>query len=324
MLKLLKALFSAKRQTTFPIDESATPITVYDERGRELKIPREEWREKVLQPSLRKHWDDPDALYQQILTAVNDGFASQVVEAAAHLVGIDPIPERAHTMHGIVLMKDHQLDAARTTLEAGMAKTGRLGVLLTNLAKVTFEQGDSASALDILWEAVQADPNLDNGMLWWAALQRERGGEDAFLEALRTVAALPDSWRAQLWLARSHLENGDTDTALSLYREVLPRGQLDGGALTMVSGDLGNYGQAAAIPGLIGPLYDPARHGMHPGLNLLQALHETRRIDEGEALLRRLAALHQPPYKQHLDGFAQAFRELRSVANGRGAVDPPA
>jgi tetratricopeptide (TPR) repeat protein len=322
MLKRLKALFGSNRQAAAPREDSSEPTTVYDEHGRELKIPRGEWRDRVLRPNLRKHWNDPDALYQHILTAVNDGFAGEVIETSRHLLGIDRIPERAHAMHGIVLLKVGQLDAACATLEAGMAKAGRTGVLLTNLAKVEFAQGKEERALDTLWQAVQADPNLDNGMLWWVAVQRERGGEPAYLEALHTVAALPGSWRASLWLARHHLDNGDAESALALYREVLPRAPVDGEALTMISGDLGNHGQAAAMPDLVGPVYAPERHGMQAGLNLLRALHETGRVDEGEAMLGKLYALGMPPYKQHLDSFADAFLELRRSTNGAREVDP--
>jgi tetratricopeptide (TPR) repeat protein len=322
MLKRLKTLFGSNRHADAPADEPSTPITVFDEYGRTLTISREDWRENVLRPHLQKMWNDPDALYQQILSAVNDGFAVEVVGAAGHLLDIDTLPERAHVMHGIVLLKVRQLDAARATLEAGMAKVGRTGVLLTNLAKVEFAQGKETRALDTLWQAVRADPNLDNGMTWWVAVQRDRGGEPAYLEALRTLAALPGSWRASLWLARDHLDRGDTDAAMDLYQGILARFPLDGNAITMISGDLGKHGQAAIVPDLIAPVYDPTRHGMHAGLNLLCALHETRRIDEGEALLDRLYALDQPPFRQDLDGYADAFRQLRSNDYRSHEVDP--
>jgi tetratricopeptide (TPR) repeat protein len=315
MLKRLKGLFGSKTKTQPSADGQLDPVTVYDEYGRELKIPRAEWRDKVLRPNLRRHWSDPDALYQQILCAVNDGFARQVLLAARHLVAIDPIPERAYTMYGIVLMKDDLLASARRTLEAGVKKCGRTSILLTNLAKVVYEQGEHNRALDILWEAVQANPNLENGMMWWVSIQHERGGEPAYLEALLAVAALPGSWRAQLWLARHHLDRSDKDAALALYREVLPHACHDATALTMISGDLGNHGWSASIPDLIGSAYDPSAHGIHTGLNLLSAMHCAGLIDEGVALLDKLYALGQPPFKQYLDEFAKAFDQLRSAAD---------
>jgi tetratricopeptide (TPR) repeat protein len=315
MFKRLKALFGSNTKTSPSVIEPSELITAYDESGRELQIPRKEWRDKVLRPSLRTHWNDPDALYRQILSAVDDGFAPEVLRAAGHLVEIDPIPERAHTMYGIVLMKDGLLTLARRTLETAMKKVGRTSILLTNLAKVVYEEGDHAQALDILWQAVEANPNLENGMKWWVSMQQERGGEPAYLEALQAVSALPGSWRAQLWLARHYLDKGDHDAANAIYRDVLPRACHDGSALTMISGDLGNHGHAATIPDLIGSVYDPSTHGIHPGLNLLSALHLARSIEAGEALLDKLYALGLPPFQQYLDEYAKAFRQLRNPAS---------
>ncbi|PWF42256.1 hypothetical protein C7C56_023005 [Massilia glaciei] len=212
------------------------------------------------------------------------------------------------------MLKNGQLDAAEAALRAGMAKVGETTALLTNLAKVFGERGDEARAEATLWQAVRADPNFENGLLWWLAIERDRGGEDGYLRALRTVAALPGSWRAQLWLARHHLEHNDVEAARALYADVLAGGLFDGGALMMLSGDLGNNGQIALILELIGRVYDEHKHDPMAGLNLLQACQELGKVDEGEALLGRMYALDFVPIKQQLDQFAHAFMEMRKQA----------
>lgn len=209
--RILSALSGEKRNAAITASsvptEAANPqtangeiITAYDAYGREMKIPRSEWRDKVFLPNLQQKWNNAAELYSQIISGLNDGFAADLMAAAARLVEIDDVAERSHTIRGIVQMKNGQLDAAEATLRAGMAKAGETGTLLTNLAKVFAERGDETRAHEILWRAVHADPNQENGLLWWLAIQRKRGGEDAYLQALRTVAALPGSWRAQLWL----------------------------------------------------------------------------------------------------------------------------
>ena len=77
--------------------EAANPakeelITVYDGYGRELQITRSDWREKMLQPNLQLKWDKPDELYTTIVSALNDGFATDLLPAAERLLAIDPIP----------------------------------------------------------------------------------------------------------------------------------------------------------------------------------------------------------------------------------------
>ncbi|MEK8085161.1 hypothetical protein WNB94_01975 [Aquabacterium sp. A3] len=286
-------------------------ITVFDAYGREVQITRSDWRDKVFMPNLEKNWNNADQLYSLIVSGLNDGFGSDLLPAAQRLLEIDGNEERSHTVLSIVLMKSNDLDKAEATLRAGMAKVGETGTLLTNLAKVFAERGDQLRADETLWQAVQADPNQENGLLWWASVQRERDGDAGYLQALRTAAALPGSWRAQLWLARHCLGEQDVSAARALYQEVLASGLYDGGALMMMSGDLGNSGQIQLILELIAPAYDERKHDPMAGLNLLRACQQLGKLDEGEALLARMYGLSLAPLKQHLDQFTHHFQEMR-------------
>lgn len=314
LLSAISGKKAAKQPPAAPATESTSDdelIVAYDAYGREMQIPRREWREKIFLPSLEEKRDDAAGLYQVIINGLNDGFAADLIPAAARLVEIDDIPERSHTIQGIVLMQNGELSAAENTLRAGIAKVGETGTLLTNLAKVFAERGEEERADQTLWQAIQADPNQDNGLMWWLSIQQERGGEQAYLAGLKRVAVLPGSWRAQLWLARHHLENGDVEAARALYHEVLGGGLYDEKALMMVSGDLGNNGQIPMLIELIAPVYDAEQHDPMAGINLLRAWQALGNADEGEKLLKRLYALGYAPLKQHLDEFARAFEEMR-------------
>ncbi|WP_223112856.1 tetratricopeptide repeat protein [Pseudomonas syringae] len=297
-------------------------ITVYDSHGRELKIARSEWRDTVFLPNLKQQWSSPDELYNLIASGLNDGFAADLIPAAERLIEIDDNPERSYVAHGIVLMHNGQLDAAETALRTGMAKVSVSGILLTNLAKVFAERGDQSAAESTLWQAVEADPNQENGVMWWLSIQQERSGEAGYLTALRTVMALPGSWRSQLWMARHYLQHQNVEQARVLYEEVLAGGQFDRSALQMISGDLGNNGHIPLIVELVGPAYDEHNHDSTAGLNLLRAYQELGRVDEGEALLSRLYALGFAPIKGHLDQFAHAFDEMRRQEDKGIPIDP--
>lgn len=162
-------------------------IVAYDANGRQMHITRSDWRDKVFLPGLEQKWDDAAGLYDALLGGLNDGFAADLIPAAARLVEIDDDPERSHTIQGIVLMKNNQLDEAESTLKTGMAKVGATGILLTNLAKVFAERGDDARADELLWQAIEADPNQDNGLVWWATLKQEREGERVMWPGLRPL-----------------------------------------------------------------------------------------------------------------------------------------
>jgi len=211
---------------------------------------------------------------------------------------------------------------AENSLRIGIAKAGETGTLLTNLAKVFSIRGEEARADATLWQSIQADPNQDNGLMWWATLEQDRGGEASYLAALRKAAALPGSWRAQLWLARHYLEHQDVEAARALYVEVLSAGVFDSSALMMISGDLGNNDQIPLIVELIAPIYDEHKHEPMAGLNLLRAYQALGNAEEGEKLLNRLYALNFPPIKQHLDQFAQAFQQMNSQAADTQPIHP--
>lgn len=329
--RILSALSGKKSQastdnvpadTTPPEAHDGELITAYDSYGREIKITRSEWREKVFLPNLQQQWGDADELYNLIVSGLNDGFATDLMPAAERLVEIDANPERSYVVNGIVLMHNARLDAAEATLRQGLAKVGVSGIILTNLAKVFAERGDQSVAEATLWQAVEADPNQENGLLWWLSIQQERGGEAAYLDALRTVAALPGSWRAQLWMARHYLQQQNVAQARVLYEEVLAGGHFDRSALQMISGDLGNNGHIPLIIELVGPAYDEHKHDSTAGLNLLRAYQELGRVDEGEALLTRLYALGFAPIKSHLDQFAHAFEDVRRQEDKGIPIDP--
>ncbi|MCG8156752.1 tetratricopeptide repeat protein [Brenneria goodwinii] len=330
--RILSALRGKKNSAHAAVSEHANeaepaaandePIVAYDAYGREMHITRDEWHDKIFLPTLQQKWDNAGELYNAILSGLNDGFAANLIPAAERLVEIDDIPERSHVILGIVLMKNGRLDDAERALRAGIEKSGATGTLLTNLAKVFAERGEDARADETLWQAMQADPNQDNGLLWWAAIQQEREGEAGYLTALRTVAALPGSWRAQLWLARHHLEHKDVGAARALYAEVLTGGMFDDSALMMISGDLGNNGQIPLIVELVAPVYDEHRHDPMTGINVLRAYQELGNAEEGEKLLARMYSLGFAPIKQHLDGFAQVFQEMRNQAEQGIPTDP--
>src|SRR5438067_6278100 len=157
-----------------PEDEDR--LTAYDPYGRAVSLTREEYRGRVLPGAIRKNWENPPALYGAIVQGLRDNFAEELLEASQRLVEIDPDPERAATARGIVLMKTGDLDGAEAVLSRYLAQHEPSGVILTNLAKVAAERGQHDRAHQLLREALDVDPNLENGLLWWAALARENGG----------------------------------------------------------------------------------------------------------------------------------------------------
>jgi len=290
-------------------------VTVYDERGRELKVKRSDWVPNVLTPALEKAWNDPQQLRAQIGQALRDEFIDQVADAAEHLVAIDHESEDALIIAAIVRMETGDLDGADATLQRSIAKHGSTGVVLTNQAKVLDRRGDKAQSRATLRRALELDPNQDNGLMWWISIAREERGEAAYTAALREIAAMPGAWRPQLWLARRMLTSGDREGALALYDHVLAHAAEDHEVLTQVTGDLGNAGALEDLVRLGAPLYKPEVHGPHAGMNIVQGLRQLGRLDDARALVRRLQAMPWPPLAAAL---AQLDAEIASAGTPKG------
>jgi tetratricopeptide (TPR) repeat protein len=290
-----------------PEDPAQDPnlIRVFDSYGRELFIPKDEWRKNVLPDSIRSNWNRPEELYGVIFGALNDGFRTDVVEAARQLYRIDTVPVRGACVWGIVLMEEGRLDDAEKIFRSFITRHGEEGSILTNLAKIYAKRGDDVQSEQILWHALEVDPNQENGFSWYEAIHRERNGEEAGLDAMRRVADLPGSWRAQLWLARTALKSGDLECALSLYRESLSRAPIpaSGDFLMQISGDLGNAGHLPEILQLVEPHFDIPVHGLQVGNNLIKAHLDLGQSDAARRIVNQLYALNRPDWKEVLSNW---------------------
>ncbi|MCH2074457.1 MAG: hypothetical protein MK130_06305 [Puniceicoccaceae bacterium] len=289
-------------------------IKVYDKYGREMQITRQEWLDNVLTGNLKKHWDSPDELYQLLLSAFNDGFFAEVEDAARHLSEIDPTPERGVVVYAIVFLQTHRPAKAESLLSEHIERNGEDGTVLTNLAKAQSALGREHESLQTLWHALELDPNQDNAVGWYEVTFREKDGDAAGLAALERIAALPGSWRPQLWIARAKLQARQLDVAMKLYNECLNRATkpLPTDLLMQLSGDLGNNGHLLQITELVTPHFAPEIHGLQVGNNLIKANIDLGQLDQASSILRQLQLQQRPDWKEHLAYWENEIAKIRS------------
>lgn len=328
-MSLLKKLFGGNDTPAVktPTDGAPPPpggadvVKAFDQFGRPIQIPRESWRTQVLLPNLASKRADPDALYGLIANALRDGFAADALEPARHLAATDPQPARGANLLGVVLLQLRQPAEAKTVLEQAIAAQGEDAHLLLNLAKACSVLGETARRDEVLWRAIEREPNQGAAVLWYAALAKEQSGAEGEAQAFERVAALPGSWLAQLWVARAALAAKDSDRAVSLYREVFTRVEpLPTEALMQISGDLGNAGHLDQLLDVCSPRFDPAIHGMQVGNNLIKANLDLGRTDEARRLVEQLYARRRPDWQETLLGWERRIQEAESHD---GPVDAP-
>lgn len=303
----------AQGETSTSSSDKPAMIRVFDSYGRQMEVPRESWRRDVLLPNFDKNKGDPEALYGLIVQSLKDGFVEEALEPAKQLTVIDPDAERAACLHGVVLLQLKRFDDARVVLEGCIARLGERGYVLTNLAKAYSGLGQHGRAELILWHALELDPNQDNGLNWYAALFNERQGEAGRLAALQRVAALPNSWRSQLWLARAALAHHDLKAATVLYHDALGKlPQVPADALMQISGDLGNKGQLELLVQLCRPHFVPSVHGLQVGNNLIKAYVDLKDPASARAILEQLYAMQRPDWRERLQYWEKQIDDIES------------
>jgi tetratricopeptide (TPR) repeat protein len=296
-------------------------VQVFDAYGREMFMTKEAWRTNVLPASLQSNWNNPDQLFAIILGALKDGLRAEVIAAAEQLYKIDPQADRSTCIWGIILKDEGRLEEAEKVFRDYLAKHGENGSVLTNLAKVYAQRKEDAKAEETLWHALEVDPNQNNGLGWYELIHRERSGAEAGQDALQRVAALPMSWRAQLWLARAALQSRDLDLALALYQEALDRAPkpVPEDLLTQMSGNLGNAGHLPEVLKLTGPHFVADIHGLQVGNNLIKAHLDLAQFEAARKILDQLYALKRMDWQKALSYWDTEIAKARTAI---AAPDP--
>ncbi len=293
-------------------------IECYDEQGQKILVSREEIRKTILPNQLKNHWSNADALYNDILLAFKDDFNEEALDAAKHLVHIDEIKERGYTTLAIAYMTKELFGEAEKTLKEYINLFGKTGMILTNLAKVHHQRGDIEGAKDLVWESLCLEPNQEATLQWWVILNME-AGQNNVADLLKKITAIKGSWLPQLYLARYYIEQKDLESAKPIYEYVLNTSVDELPVLYIISGDLGNNGYINEIIDIVAPLYDPEKHDIMAGMNILHAYIQTGKHVEGQKLIDKLMKSERPDVKAVLQKLASDFETLEKAQKNNGS-----
>lgn len=291
--------------------EPPATVEVRDAAGRPVRIPREEYRTRVLPELIKAHGSQPEQLAAVIMQGLRDGLAQDVLPAAIRLTVIDKEVERALSVLAVVQRDAGELDSAEGTLRELQQKRPNSPAAKVGLGMLAATRGDDRKAESLLWEALQMDSNHADAVHGYLQLRHRVVGDDGYQAEVEKVAALPGSWRAQLWLARHLLAKGRAEEAAALYRDVLTRAGDQQDAQVMASADLVQQGQQALVQELIAPRFVPGRSHPHVGLALLHHHLRAQDVDAGTALLHEMYLHYGHLIGGDLQPFTNEFDRLR-------------
>jgi hypothetical protein len=140
---------AAPQQAVPPPEANLMPMI--DEQGHQTMVPRPVWRERVLLPHLEKVKDQPDALAEAVLQALQGGFLTDVVEPAERLAQIDTNPERGAVILSVVYRELQRWDSAETVLRQQLEKHGESVAVVFNIGLTQAARGDHEAAEQSFW-----------------------------------------------------------------------------------------------------------------------------------------------------------------------------
>ena len=171
---------------------------------------------------------------------------------------------------------------------------------------------------ELLWEALEKNPNIEPILERFEASVREHGGEPAGIAALERVARIKGSWRAQLWLGQHAMYAKQPKRAVELFRACLTTVSrpvpLD--VLADISAALGSAGHFRELVELVGPAFDAKVHTMHVGSNLMRAHTELRQFDKARAIFDQLYIVRRPQDEKQLKYWRDALANAEVSSGG--------
>ena len=298
-------------QSAQPYGEQPPPrhgIRAFDQDGREVIVPREEWRANVLPNMLKEVWDQRRTSSTSSSSTPSTTASSRTIDRRRPRTSTRPTPSppAAPACGASCSWETGRLDEAEArSSPALLADNTEKTVPSSPISpRSTLPKGDLEQRADRQPSGVpwRLEPNLDNGLGWYASMAQEKGGDDAAREVLEKLRAMPQSWRAQLWLARAELTAQNLGLARKLYEEAIERAPkpLPPDFMMQMSGDLGAAGHLGELIQLTAPQFVPAYHGMPVGNNLIKALVDTNNLDAAEQVKTALQEQNRPDWKDAL------------------------
>jgi tetratricopeptide (TPR) repeat protein len=220
-----------------------------------------------------------------------------VESACKKLLEIDTNKDRSTCLTSLVLTEVGKRKEAKHMLNAYIKAEPPSAQILMSLAKIYASEGDLDLAYKLSIEALSIDPNEEGALqLYWQFRILE--GK----EALEEVSKLPNSWRAQCYLAKIEIEKENIETAVAYYKEALkacPKPYPDD-LLTMISGELGNCGMLIEALDLVLPRFDPKYHDLPVANNIIKLLVDLGKPDEAKNLVKKLWLRDRADWKDAL------------------------
>ncbi|MEG0297904.1 MAG: hypothetical protein RR620_14390 [Clostridium sp.] len=274
--------------------------------GKIIKTQRTTYKNDVLIPTLKAHFDNPEFLYSDLMQAYDDKFYQESVSYAAHLYYIDHDKDRSLVLLTRLYIKTNSIEKAYELVNAYIENYGKTGIALTTLAEIYYAQNNDKYK-EVLWRALDTDPNQPHAMEWYVYNESNEKGREGYLNAINTLVSINNSWLANLYLAREYLAERNLNKAINIYRSIQSFWN-ENYALCMICEDLHRTKFSEVLIEFIKPKYDINKHVYKIGIFLLDAYIEVKDMESARELYNELQLINNPKCKNKLSKYKDLFK----------------
>ena len=260
-------------------------ISYYDEFGKEFKMPKKDWLEKKLYPSIRKYWDNMDGLYPIIQDAFSKELYAEIKEAVLRFYASDENFERKLILLGTYHIKTGEYGNAVELYEKNWNVNNSTEALCIAYAEALELYGKTFESEKKYYEALEINPNSAIAFKKYFDIVKKRSKAE-YENKLDKLSAIRGNWRAKMMQAIVYFKKNEKETGNYFLITALKESGYNSEAMYITSSIYILNELYDEFKQYVITYYNPEKHNVYTALNVLKYYKVKNMYKEGLELCK--------------------------------------
>lgn len=308
---IFETLVIEPEQSAIEEEEQMEEISYYDDFGKECKMKKRDWVEKILNPAIKKNWDSAEGLYPIVLDAFSKKVYSEVKEACLRIYSLDKNKERKINLLGRCYVKMESYYEAVDLYEKYINEEEPTETIYISYAKALEKTEQPEEAEKAYLKALNLNANSIISFKNYFNVIKKRSKKE-YLAKLEELASLKGTWRAKMNIAIEFFKKGNKEKGDYFLATALKESRFNTEVMNLASAVYGMNGLHEDFEKYVLPQFNPEKHGVQTTLNVLKFYEETKNYQKGIELCKFTSKF---PWFEHCDEFIEyeeKFYNLKS------------
>ena len=244
-------------------------ISYYDEFGKEFKMPKKDWLNKKLYPSVRKNWSNMDGLYPIIQDAFSKEVYPEIKEAVLRFYAADEDFERKLILLGTYHVRTGAYQNAVELYEKNLNINNMTEGLCVAYAEALELCGRAADSEKKYYEALEINPNSATAFKKYFDIVKKRSSSE-YENKMEKLSAIRGNWRAKMMQAVVYFKKGDKETGNYFLITALKVSGYNSEVMYITSSIYILNELYDEFKQYVLAYYNPENHNAHTALNVLK------------------------------------------------------